>query len=249
MSCGRRVVTVAGPDLLARRAALEFSAAASDAIGERGRFAVALSGGKTPRGMLEALASRALGWASVDFFWSDERCVGPDDPNSNFGMARAALLSKIAVPEGNVHRMRGELEPAAGAAAYDAEIRSFFGAGVPAFDLVFLGLGPDGHTASLFPGTAALDVADRWCTANEVAENVASPWRLTLTYAAINAARRIVFLVEGSDKAGILATVLGKEKDVRRYPAQGIAPTEGELVWLVDAAAAANLPQTLLTAE
>jgi 6-phosphogluconolactonase len=163
-------------------------------------------------------------------------------------MAREALLAKIAVPASNVHRMRGELAPDAGAAAYDAELRAFFDAASPRFDLLYLGLGPDGHTASLFPGTAALAVTDRWCVANEVTEGVASPWRLTLTYPAIGSACRIVFLVEGADKADILAEVLGGQ-DVRRYPAQGIAPSDGELVWLVDAAAAAKLPPTLTTTK
>ena len=198
---GRRIVISATPQLLAARAADEFAAAASLALRERGRFAVALSGGKTPRAMLESLSGRALAWDAVHFFWSDERCVGPGDPNSNYGMARDALLSKIAVPDGNVHRMRGELDPARGAAAYDAELRAFFGERAPVFDLLFLGLGPDGHTASLFPGTAALDVSDVWCTANEVSEPVASPWRLTLTFAAINSASRVIFLVDGADKS------------------------------------------------
>ncbi|HEY7993450.1 MAG TPA: 6-phosphogluconolactonase [Candidatus Eremiobacteraceae bacterium] len=244
-----RIVRVADPQLLATRAADEFATSASAAKRERGRFAVALSGGKTPRAMLETLSARNLDWQSTHFFWSDERCVGPDDPNSNYRMARDALLSKIGVGELNVHRMRGELDPLAGAAAYDAELRAFFAAASPVFDLLFLGLGPDGHTASLFPGTDALGVTDVWCAANEVSEPVASPWRLTLTYPAIDAARRIVFLVEGADKSDILAKVLGNEKDVRRYPAQGIAPTDGELVWLVDAAAAAKLPPSSLTDE
>jgi len=245
----RRLVTVADPQLLAARAADEFAANASSAIRERGRLAVALSGGKTPRAMLEALSTRSLDWNSIDFFWSDERCVGPDDPNSNYRMAREALLSRIAVPESNVHRMRGELEPSAGASAYDADLRAYFADRAPVFDLLFLGLGPDGHTASLFPGTDALNITDVWCAANQVSGSVASPWRLTLTYPAINSARRVIFLVEGAEKADILATVLWREQDVRRYPAQGIAPTEGELVWLVDVAAAAKLPSSLLANE
>ena len=244
-----RVVRVGDPQRLAKRAADEFAMSASAAVRERGRFAVALSGGKTPRAMLETLSTRTLDWLSIHFFWSDERCVGPDDPNSNYGMARDALLSKIGVADRNVHRMRGELDPSAGASAYDAELREFFGAGAPVLDLLFLGLGPDGHTASLFPGTAALGVTDVWCAANEVSGPVASPWRLTLTYPAINAARRVIFLVEGADKSDVLAKVLGNEKDVRRYPAQGIAPSDGELVWLVDSAAAAKLPPSSLTDE
>ena len=119
----RRIVTLADPQLLAARAADEFASSASAAKRARGRFAVALSGGKTPRAMLETLSTRALDWPSIHFFWSDERCVGPDDPNSNYGMARDALLSKIALPEGDVHRMHGELDPKAGATAYNAELR------------------------------------------------------------------------------------------------------------------------------
>jgi len=235
------VVVVESPAALAARGAEEFVHACARAVAARGRFAVALSGGTTPRAMLSLLAARALDWSAVHFFWGDERCVPPDDPASNYGMARAALLSKVVVPEANVHRMRGELPPDDGADAYDDVLRAFFAGGTPAFDLVFLGLGPDGHTASLFPGTPALGAIDRWCVANEVTEPVASPWRLTLTYPVLNAARRVAFLVEGADKAAILRTVVDGKKDVRRYPAQGIAPTDGEVAWLVDAAAASQL--------
>src|SRR5579859_4197039 len=165
---GRRVVVAETPAELAAGAADEFEGTAMRAISAAGRFSVALSGGKTPRAMLEVLSSRKIDWSRIHFFWSDERCVGPDDPNSNYRMAREALLAKISVPASNVHRMRGELAPDAGAAAYDAELRAFFDAASPRFDLLYLGLGPDGHTASLFPGTAALEVTDRWCVANEV---------------------------------------------------------------------------------
>jgi len=201
---------------------------------------VALSGGKTPRAMLETLAKRALAWPQIHFFWSDERCVGPDDPDSNYGMARAALLGRIAVPTSNVHRMNGELDPPAGARDYSDQMRVFFTAW-PIFDLVYLGLGPDGHTASLFPGTAALRVTDETCVANRVDGHVPSPWRLTLTFPAINAARRVAFLVEGAQKADILKQVVEGTQDVERYPAQGIAPGSGDLTWLVDAAAASRL--------
>lgn len=210
------------------------------AVAQRARFTVALSGGKTPRGMLETLAAQRLDWSAVHLFWSDERCVPPDDAASNFGMAREALLARVDVPPANIHRMRGELPPADGATDYEAQLRTFFG-GAPAFDLIYLGLGPDGHTASLFPGTAALDIADRACVANRVDGPVASPWRLTLTYPAINAGRSVTFLVEGSEKASILAAVLRGKQDVRRYPAQGIAPVRGDLLWLADEAAAGGL--------
>ena len=235
-----RLEVVETPEQLAERAAEEFESALRSAVSATGRFAVALSGGKTPRAMLETLAARSIDWSDVHFFWSDERCVPPDDPASNFGMAREALLARIAVPPPNVHRMPGELPPQDGAAAYDAAVRAFFG-GPPSFDLIYLGLGPDGHTASLFPGTAALRVTDRFCAANKVDGPVASPWRLTLTYAAINTGRRVAFLVEGSEKASVLRAVLHGKKDVARYPAQGIAPVSGDLLWLVDAAAAREL--------
>lgn len=231
---------VDSPSLLAARAADGFVSMCGAAVGERGKFVVALSGGKTPRAMLETLAKRDVGWSRVYFFWSDERCVGPDDPNSNYGMARGALLGPAAVPSSNVHRMKGELDPQQGARDYQDQLSVFFST-PPVFDLVYLGLGPDGHTASLFPGTAALGVTDKTCVANRVDGPVASPWRLTLTYPAINAARRVVFLVEGSEKADILKRVVEGPRDVERYPAQGIAPASGDVTWLVDAAAAARL--------
>ena len=234
-----RVDVAPTPEVLALRAADVFEKALHEAAREGRRFSVALSGGKTPRGMLCALAQRSLDWQGVHFFWSDERCVGPDDPNSNFGMARDALLRRVPVPAEHVHRMKGEMPPHEGARDYVAQLCAFFG-GPPILDLVFLGLGPDGHTASLFPFTSALDVDDTPCTENRVDGPVPSPWRLTLTYPAINAARRVVFLVEGADKADILKLVLEGPRDLPRYPAQGVAPA-GELLWRVDAAAATQL--------
>jgi 6-phosphogluconolactonase len=238
-----RIFVSETPELLATRAADEFVAACAAAITDRGRFAVALSGGKTPRAMLEALAARPVDWLLVHFFWSDERCVGPDDPNSNYRMAREALLSRVTPPQANVHRIKGELDPPEGARDYTEQLQSFF-SGTPSFDLVYLGLGPDGHTASLFPGTTALRVTDKPCVANRVDRAVGSVWRLTLTFPAINAARRVIFLVEGSEKAAILKRVIEGAKDVERYPAQGIAPASGDLLWLADAPADALLEST-----
>ena len=243
-----RIVVLPTPEALAARAADEFAATAARTIAARGRFAVALSGGKTPRSMLEALAQRSLDWRSIHFFWSDERCVGPYDPNSNYRMADIALLTRVAPPPENVHRMKGELDPQEGARDYEEQVQAFFG-GLPVFDLVYLGLGPDGHTASLFPGTTALHVADRSCTANRVDGQVPSPWRLTLTFPAINAARSVTFLAEGSEKAAILKRVLQGPKDVERYPAQGVAPASGEPEWLVDAAAATALGSSASNAD
>jgi 6-phosphogluconolactonase len=222
-----------------------FVSAAIKAIAARGRFAVALSGGSTPAGMLGQLSrpeySDSMDWRHTHVFWSDERCVRPDDPDSNYGMARRALLDKGLIPETNIHRMMGELEPHLGAVDYSMRLRSFFGAPIPTLDLVFLGLGPDGHTASLFPNTDALDVVEMPSAANKVSGDVPSPWRLTLTYPAINSALAVVFLVEGSAKAPILKRVLEGPLDARALPAQGVAPSRGALVWMVDRAAASML--------
>lgn len=240
-----RVVVLDTPEELARRAAVEFQSSTAAVIGNTGRFAVALSGGSTPKAMLMALATpefaAPIDWARVHVFWSDERCVPPDRPESNYAMARGALLSRVAIPSENVHRMPGEVEPEAGAREYDETLRAFFGTFPPRFDLIYLGLGPDGHTASLFPNTEALDVTDAACAANRVVGNPVAPWRLTFTYPAINAARAVVFLVEGDAKASIVAEVLRGPCDLRRLPSQGVNPSNGTLTWLLDAAAAARL--------
>lgn len=236
------------PEALARRGAVEFQTLARTAIAQRGRFAVALSGGTTPKAMLELLAkpefTRGVQWPSVHFFWSDERCVPAEDPNSNFGMAKRALLGPIRAAEANVHRMRCELEPHAGAADYNRQLLTFFGPSDIRFDLIYLGLGSDGHTASLFPGSPALHVTDMPCAPNHVPQAAIAPWRLTLTYPALNAGRAVAFLVEGAEKADVLAKVLDEPRDVERFPAQGVAPAEGTLTWLVDRAAAAKLKRS-----
>jgi 6-phosphogluconolactonase len=230
-------VAAAGADAFVRAAGL--------AIAARGRFAVALSGGSTPKAMLGLLGevsyARKIDWRHTHLFWSDERCVGPEDPESNYGMARHALLSGGLVPDANVHRMMGELEPHVGALDYNLRLHSFFGATTPVFDLIYLGLGPDGHTASLFPHTDALKVTDQPCAANRVDSGVASPWRLTLTFHAINAGRAVTFLVEGPEKADILKRVLAAPLERDSLPAQGVVPKRGALTWLVDRAAASLL--------
>jgi 6-phosphogluconolactonase len=239
-----QVVVLEGPEEVAARAAAEFEAAANGAVRAGGRCSVALSGGSTPRAMFEHLTlpefRDAIDWAGVHVFWSDERCVPPDDPASNFGMAKRTLLDRVPIAAENIHRVKGELEPAAAADDYVKQMKNFF-AGPPAFDVVYLGLGPDGHTASLFPGTDALGIVDSPCVATRVDTGVASPWRVTLTYPAINAARRVIFLVVGEDKAAILKETLSGPREPRRLPAQSVAPTNGAVVWLVDAAAAALL--------
>ena len=219
-----------------------------------GRFVVALSGGSTPKRLYALLATAAyagrVDWSRVHVFWGDERCVPPDDPASNYRMAREALLSRVPVPEGNVHRMRGEDDPGSAAAAYERELREIFVTpdGPPAcipgrrFDLVLLGMGDNGHTASLFPGTPAVREAERWVLAQYV--EAVSMWRVTLTPVVINAAAEVTFLVSGGDKAEMLRRVLKGPHVPDALPAQAIAPGHGRLRWLVDAAAAADLERS-----
>lgn len=228
---------------LAREAARRFAASAADAIAARGRFTVALSGGSTPKAMFSLLAEPpygpALPWPAIHLFWGDERCVPPDHPDSNFRMTRETLLARVPLPEENIHRIPAEdPDPARAAASYEADLRGFFG-DTPIFDLVFLGMGPDGHTASLFPGTTALHVHDRIVVENYVAKFQA--YRITLTADAINRAREILFLIAGSDKAPALKEVLEGPRNIETYPSQLIAPAQGLLRWLVDEAAAAEL--------
>ena len=237
-----KIIVLDTPELLANRAASGFAARARSAVQARGEFTVALSGGSTPAALYGLLASpRFCGyilWPSVRVFWGDERCVPPDDADSNFAAADRALLSRVPLPNANVHRMKGELEPRLGALDYREQLRAHFGESTTRFDLVLLGLGPDGHTASLFPHTQALEVVDSTCVANHVRTAPVAPWRLTLTYPAINAARAVWFLVEGEGKAQIAAEVLDGPENVLALPAQGVRPSDGELLWMLDRAAA-----------
>ena len=229
---------------------------ALDAIAARGRFSVALSGGATPLRFYSALASRiragapgatSVAWDQVHLFWGDERAVPPDHPDSNYRAARGLLLAHLRVPDANVHRIEGELDPGEAAATYEEVLRRQFGIGPrawPVFDLIFLGLGPDLHTASLFPGNAALDERERLAVATWV--QGISTHRITLTPPVINHARAVMFLVTGEDKAPALRDVLETEADPMRRPAQVVHPIDGDLVWLVDRAAAAELsPATI----
>lgn len=229
---------------LAEAAARDFARRAGGAIEACGRFAVALAGGSTPEATYEVLArdhADGLDWSRVHAFFGDERTVPPDHEDSNYRMAREALLSRV--PVGSVHRMRGELPPEEAAASYEQELREFFGAAeVPRFDLIMLGIGGDGHTASLFPETAALEVSDRWVVANPVLKLETT--RLTLTAPVINAAGAVTFLVAGEDKAGALEEILEGDADPRAYPAKLVQP-EGELVWMADRAAAGSLGKPL----
>lgn len=197
---------------------------AAQAIADRGAFSIALSGGSTPKPIYEALARQKVSWANVHVFFGDERCVPPEHPRSNFGMARAALLSVVPIPRKQVHRMRGELEPDAAAAEYAKEL-------APVLDVALMGLGDDGHTASLFPGSTAVHEGKRSVVAQEVMLPEGPQWRLTLTPKAINAARHVAFAVAGKGKAQIVELVLTGPKDIARLPAQAVAPTSGSLAW------------------
>jgi 6-phosphogluconolactonase len=220
---------------LARVAAQEFQRRAEAAVQEHGRFSVALSGGNTPRAVYSILASehKDLPWARIHIFFGDERHVPPDHPDSNFRMASESLLSKVPIPEKNVHRIHAELEAEVAAAEYDQQLCNFFqlsSPNWPRFDLIFLGIGEDGHTASLFPGSKALTEKSRRVVANWVAKF--KTFRITLTFPVINHAAAVVFLVSGAGKAQILSEIL--QPGSQKYPAQSVHPENGRLLWLVD---------------
>jgi 6-phosphogluconolactonase len=217
------------------------------AAAARGKARVAISGGNTPKRMFALLASQPLlgevPWDKTDLYWVDERCVPPDHADSNYRMTKEALLSKVPLPAENVHRMEGELEPEQAAARYEAAIRNGFkleGAETPTFDLVLLGMGDDGHTASLFPHTAALDDMTHIVAANHVPQK--DTWRITLTWPVINQGREVAFFIEGAGKTQVLHDVLLGPYQPETYPSQLIRPASGKLTFLLDAAAAAKLP-------
>jgi 6-phosphogluconolactonase len=225
---------------LSRAAAREFAAGAEEAIEERGRFAVVLAGGSTPETMYGILARDYMGridWSKVYVFFGDERSVPPHHEDSNLKMASEVLLDHV--PVANVHRIRSELPPDEAAEAYEEELQKFFQTeDVPRFDLILLGIGADGHTASLFPETPALEVHDRWVVANPVPR--LDTTRITLTLPVISAARAVIFLVEGEDKAEALREILEGDADPRAYPAKLVQPPGGPK-WMVDQSAASLL--------
>jgi 6-phosphogluconolactonase len=238
--------TFADAESVAQGAAEWIAELAREAVAKRGRFSVALAGGSTPRRIYEILAGdegpgRQIDWPRVHAFFGDERTVPPDHADSNFRMANDALLSRVAIPAENVHRMIGEGDAVANARLYEDELRSFFGddADWPAFDLVMLGMGDDGHTASLFPATTALDERRAWVVSNWVEKF--NTFRITLTAPAINHAARVLFTVTGAGKAARLTEVIEGERDASRLPSQLIEPRGGTIDWFVDEAAAAQL--------
>ena len=238
-----RVLTT--PQELFAVAAEEVVRLANQAVAERGRFTIALSGGSTPKSLYNLLATNArttLPWDRMYFFWSDERHVPATDPDSNYRMASEAMLSKVPVPAGNVFRVPTENPDAA--EEYESTLRKFFQLGpgqFPQFDLILLGMGPDGHTASLFPGTAGLQEKTRLVIANWVEK--LKTHRLTFTFPVLNAARSVAFLVSGTDKAPVLRAVLEEKVPGEQYPAKLVQPTDGKLIWFLDRAAASALSQ------
>jgi 6-phosphogluconolactonase len=229
---------------LAHEAARRFAKLAEAYTKDAGRFSFALSGGSTPKAMFQILAEKpfadSLPWRSIYFFWGDERCVPPDHLESNYRMANETLLSKVPVPRENIFRVPAEDEDHERAAAnYSETLQKFFADEWPRLDLVFLGMGADGHTASLFPGTAALKVNDRIAVANYV--DKFQSWRITLTADTINRARNIIFLVAGEDKAPALKEVIRGPRNPEQYPSQLIESYHGALLWMVDEAAASLL--------
>lgn len=228
---------------LAERAADRFLSLVAAAIAEHGVANVALAGGSTPRAMNALLAAsprrERIAWPHVRFFFGDERCVPPDHADSNYRMTRETLFDPLSISDEHIFRMRGEDEPHAAADAYDALLARELGAR-PAFDAIFLGMGPDGHTASLFPGTLGGIDDTRRVVANFVPKF--DSYRLTITPHLINAARHVTITAAGGEKAGALAGVLAGPSMPETYPSQVVAPADGDLAWIVDAAAATGLP-------
>jgi 6-phosphogluconolactonase len=226
-------------EALSRAAAAELADVAARAIELRGRFDLALAGGATPRRLYEILASeyrKRIGWRRTHLFWGDERYVPDSDPLSNCRMARKALIDPLGIAPENVHPMPTFFpDPEQGALAYEQTLRTHFGGGMPQFDLVLLGIGPEGHTASLFPGSAALEEKMRWVMPVRVAAE--PPLRLTLTLSILNAAREVFFLVSGPDKCAIVRKILSlSPEEIAPYPAARVNPP-GRVILFVDRAA------------
>jgi len=230
-------------------AARLFARACAESKSSKREFTVALSGGSTPRNLYLLLGSsdymRAIDWQRVHIFWADERCVPPENEQSNFKLAFDTFLSRVPIPPENIHRVKGEEPPEQAASTYEDALRQFFGmSGLPDFDLILLGMGEDGHTASLFPGSPAL-AEEKHLAVAAVPKQPPKVDRVTLTLPVLNNGRRIIFLVTGSAKARILQEILTNAETKRNYPAGLVENTNGELMWFIDKAAAALLPSNL----
>jgi 6-phosphogluconolactonase len=248
MSDNREVRILDDANSIAQTAAAEFLDAARESVQQNGSFSVALAGGSTPKTLYGLLASNPLlqakvPWSKIQFFFGDERHVPPDNPESNFRMANEAMLSKAPINPKQVHRIKGEKQNAAEAAEdYEQELRTSFqlqAGQLPRFDLVLLGMGPEGHTASLFPGTKALKENRRLVVSNWVGKLYTD--RITLTPPVLNNAARVIFMVHGGEKAAALKAVLEGPYEPEQLPAQIIQPKQGKVLWLLDPTAASML--------
>jgi len=237
-------------ETLSQGAAQLFAEQALKAVADRGIFHVALSGGSTPRRTYKILAMDPLRgrvpWTGVHIFWGDERCVPPDHPESNARMAREALLALVPIPSENVHPVPGDREPREAARMYESELRVHFSGTGPRFDLIFLGMGSDGHTASLFPCSPALQERTRWAIETHEQPGGGGLPRVTLTLPVLNLARVVCFLVAGGNKAKALAEVTRGSKRPHPLPAQRVMPGRGELLWFVDREAASACDKSAL---
>lgn len=225
---------------LERDAAERIILMTNKAIGERGVCFVALSGGETPRSVYRLLGTAPMNnrvdWSRVHLFFTDERAVPPTDPQSNFGMVNRELISHINIPRTNVHRIEGEKNPELAAADYDQELREIFSDRIVRFDVVLLGLGEDGHTASIFPGTEVAEEEQAFASAVFVPH--LRSWRVTLTFWSVNNAREVLFIVSGKRKATMVQRVLTMPKPTKKIPATMVQPVEGKLLWMLDKDAA-----------
>jgi 6-phosphogluconolactonase len=239
-----KIIVLDDAQALYKRAAEEIAHLSGESICTHAEFTFCLSGGTTPAEVFDLLGSRFLlsvDWNEVQFFWGDERCVPPDDDRSNFRMAQRTMLSKLPIKPEQIHRIHGEASPAEAASAYEAELHAHFGSDeLPSMDLALMGLGDNSHTASLFPHNPALHETERLALAVEV-DNPTERHRITLTVPVFNNAANVMFLVSGADKAQAVWNVLKGPRDPDQFPAQLIAPADGQLIWLLDRDAASKL--------
>ncbi len=243
---GARIEILRDLASLGERGAQLFSEIAARCTRERGTFSVALSGGSTPKALFSVLARdagrepMARVWPLANLFWTDERCVPPDDEQSNYRMAREALLAHVPVNDAHIHRMRGEDEPESAAEEYASVIERAFGTGEPVFDLILLGMGADAHTASIFPHSPLLKDEETRLVAAPYVEKLRAH-RLTLTLRVLNGARHVMFLAAGREKAAPLRKVFASTEKDEELPARWVRPRAGELLWLIDEEAAQSL--------
>lgn len=241
----REIIVLDNADALYTRAAEEIAHVAGEAICTHGEFLLCLTGGNTPAKTYELLSSRfqlSVDWKEVQFFWGDERCVAPDDPGSNFGMANRTLLSHLNLKAAQIHRIRGENEPGQAARDYEEEIRRALNLSreeLPRFDLTLLGLGTNCHICSIFPGSAIIHEEHRIAAAAQVEDKYRN--RITLTPPVINNSARVMFLVSGEEKAHAVKTVLEGEDNPEMVPAHLVNPDDGGVIWMLDRAAASQL--------